>query len=109
MKLIWRGGSPPDVPNIEKAQQFVDSEVLRLSAPYVPKDTGELNRSGTRETRLGSGRVIYRTPYARRWYYRPANFHGAPKRGNYWFERMKVNNAKRILRGAAKIRGGDAK
>lgn len=110
MRLIWNGGRPPDVPNIEKAQEFVDSEVLRRCAPYVPMDTGELIRSGTRETRLGSGRVIYRTPYARRWYYRPANFHGAPKRGNYWFERMKAaGGAKAILRGAAKIMGGDAK
>lgn len=110
MRLIWNGGRPPDVPNIEKAQEFVDSEVLRRCAPYVPRDTGELIRSGTRETRLGSGRVIYRTPYARRWYYRPANFHGAPKRGNYWFERMKAaGGAKAILRGAAKIMGGDAK
>ena len=110
MRLIWNGGRPPDVPNVEKAQEFVDSEVLRRCAPYVPMDTGELIRSGTRETRLGSGRVIYRTPYARRWYYRPANFHGAPKRGNYWFERMKAaGGAKAILRGAAKIMGGDAK
>lgn len=109
MKLIWRGGKPPDVPNIDRAQQYVDSEVLRLNEPYVPKDTGELIRSGIRETRLGSGRVVYRTPYARRWYYHPANFQGAPKRGNYWFERMKANNAKRILRGAARIMGGGAK
>lgn len=109
MKLIWNGGRPTGPPNIERAQQFVDSEVLRLSKPYVPKDSEELIRSGARETRLGSGRVVYRTPYARRWYYRPANFQGAPKRGNYWFERMKENNAKRILRGAAKIMGGDAK
>lgn len=91
------------------AQRYVDSEVLRRCTPYVPFETGELIRSGMRETRLGSGRVVYRTPYARRWYYRPANFFGAPKRGNYWFERMKANHGKAILRGAAKITGGDAK
>lgn len=110
MKLIWNGGKPPDVPNIEKAQQYVDSEVLRRCDPFVPKDTGELIRSGIRETRLGSGRVVYRTPYARRWYYHPANFQGAPKRGNYWFERMKASGGKKaILRGLARITGGDAK
>lgn len=110
MRLIWTGGKPPDVPNLEEAQKFVDSEVLRRCNPYVPKDTGELIRSGIRETRIGSGRVIYRTPYARKWYFRPANFHDAPKRGNYWFERMKAaGGARAILRGAAKITGGDAK
>lgn len=108
MKLIWH--REPEVPNIDRAQEFVDSEVLRRCVPYVPKDTGELIRSGTRETKLGSGRVVYRTPYARRWYYHPANFQGAPKRGNYWFEKMKKNGgATAILRGAAKIVGGRAK
>lgn len=97
------------MPNIERAQQYVDSEVLRRCTPYVPKDTGELIRSGIRETKLGSGRVVYRTPYARRWYYHPARFQGAPMRGNYWFERMKSAHGQSILRGVAKITGGDVK
>ena len=50
MKLMWKGGKPPDVPNIDRAQQYVDSEVLRRCDPFVPKDTGELIRSGIRET-----------------------------------------------------------
>ena len=110
MRLIWQGGTPPGVPELEAAQKFVDSEVLRRCEKYVPKDTGELIRSGIRETRLGSGRVVYRTPYARKWYFRPANFHGAPRRGNYWFERMKSEGgARAILRGLTKITGGKAK
>lgn len=88
-------------------QQFVDSEVLRRCDPLVPKDSGELIRSGIRETRIGSGEVIYSTPYARRWYYIPAKFKEAPTRGNYWFERMKRTGGKEaILRGAAKLAGG---
>ena len=84
--------------------------VLRRCAPMVPFDSGALNRSGTTNTRLGSGEVRYATPYARRWYYRPANFTGAPMRGNYWFERMKQNGGKdAILRGLAKLTGGNAK
>lgn len=82
------------------AQKFVDSEVLRRCAPYVPLDSAELNRSGTRSTKIGTGTVSYNTPYARRWYYRPAKFQGAPKRGNYWFERMKKEGgAQGILKG----------
>ena len=89
------------------AQRYVDSEVLRLCAPLVPMDTGELIRSGTRETNIGSGQVIYQTPYARRWYYEPANFQGAPNRGNYWFDRMKNNGGKTaILNGLARLTGG---
>lgn len=94
----------------DTAQKFVDGEVLRRCAPMVPFDSGALNRSGTTNTRLGSGEVRYATPYARRWYYRPANFTGAPMRGNYWFERMKQNGGEdAILRGLAKLTGGNAK
>jgi hypothetical protein len=30
-------------------------------------------------------------------------FHGAPKRGAFWFERLKADKKDQILRGAAKI------
>ena len=97
----------------DTAQKFVDGEVLRRCAPMVPFDSGALNRSGTTNTRLGSGEVRYATPYARRWYYRPANFTGVPMRGNYWFERMKQNGGQKTvtedcvtwLRGYLKVKG----
>ena len=89
-----------------KVQQFIDSEVLRLCDPYVPMDTGQLKQSGIRHTRIGSGRVVYKTPYARRMYYNPQyKFQGAPMRGAYWFERMKANHKDQILKGAAKVAG----
>ena len=92
------------------AQVFVDSEVLRRCSPYVPFDSGTLNHSGVTHTRLGSGEVIYATPYARRWYYQEANFQGAPMRGTFWFEKMKKHGGRdAILRGVAKITGGNAK
>ncbi len=88
------------------AQRYVDSEALRLCTPYVPMDTGELIRSGVRETKIGSGKIVYHTPYSRRWYYEPAKFQGAPMRGNYWFDRMKNNGGKAsILRGLARLAG----
>lgn len=91
-------------------QVFIDGEVLRRCSPMVPFDSGALNRSGVTHTRLGSGEVIYATPYARRWYYREANFQGAPMRGTFWFERMKQNGGRdAILRGAAKLSGGNAR
>lgn len=85
-----------------RVQQYIDTQVLALSEPFVPKDTGALIRSGIEATDIGSGEVKYNTPYARRWYYMPANFQGAPMRGNYWFERMKQQYRKEILHGAIK-------
>ena len=110
MRLIWTRGKPPDLPGGNEAQKYVDKEVLRRCEPYVPFDQGFLKQSGILETKLGSGKVVYRTPYARRWYYEPARFQGAPKRGNYWFERMlNEGGAKAILRGLARIMGGKGK
>lgn len=84
------------------AQRVVDSEVLRYNDPYVPKDQGEYINSGQRSTVIGSGEVVYNTPYARRWYYENANFQGAPMRGARHFERMRVDHKDDILRSAGK-------
>lgn len=89
-----------------KVQQFIDTECLRLCAEKVPKDTNALIESGNIHTKIGSGQLEYRTLYARRWYYREANFQDAPERGNYWFERMKQQYKERILAGAQKIANG---
>lgn len=91
--------------NSGTVQRFIDSECLRLTAPFVPKDTGALIESGTVNTKIGSGEVIYNTPYARRWYYMPAQFQGAPERGNYFFERMKQQHKEQILSGAKRLAG----
>ena len=88
-----------------QVQKFIDSECLRLTAPKIPKDTGALIESGTINTVIGSGEVIYNTPYARRWYYMPAQFQGAPERGNYFFERMKQQYKEQILSGAKRLAG----
>lgn len=89
-----------------RVQQFVDSECIRLADKFVPSDNGVLRGSAVANTVIGSGQIKYSTPYARRWYYEAANFQGAPRRGNHWFDRMKQANAKAILSGAAKVAGG---
>ncbi|MGO5053643.1 minor capsid protein [Lachnospiraceae bacterium LCP25S3_G4] len=89
-----------------KVQRYVDSEVLKKCDPYVPFDQGEYKRSGIGSTKIGSGEVSYHTPYARKWYYVPAQFQGAPMRGNYFFERAMNNGGRtQILSGAKKIAG----
>ena len=86
-----------------EAQKHVDAAVLRYDRPYVPKDRGKLIESGDLHTVVGSGEVVYKTPYARKWYYTPANFQGAPMRGMKWFERMKVDKKDAILREASEV------
>lgn len=113
-----------------RAQQYIDSEVLRQSAPYLPHQTGMLRDSGIHGTDIGSGEVIWNSPYAKFLYYgkvmigmeshspwaksgekkvktnRNLAYHGAPKRGAFWFERMKADHMSDILRGLARLLGG---
>ena len=97
--IIWnRGFARLYNRNFNDAQKYLDSEVLRLSTPYVPKKDGELIRSGLRNTVIGSGNVQYKTPYGRKLYYSTnLNFRGAPQRGAKWFEKMKLNHKNYVL------------
>lgn len=52
-----------------KAQQFVDSECIRLMVPYTPMLSGQMIQSATRGTVIGSGEIKYNSPYARYQYY----------------------------------------
>lgn len=94
-----------------KKQKYVDSEVLRLSDPYTPKRNGKLIESGTSGTVIGSGVVEYTAPYGRKQYYENAgmgidgmNKTGGGLRGKEWFERMKADHKKEILKGLKKIK-----
>lgn len=90
-----------------RVQKYIDSECLRLCDRKIPKDTGALIQSGIINTQIGSGQVKWSTPYARRLYYHPEyNFNQAPERGAYWFDRMKTQYKKQILKGAARMAGG---
>lgn len=90
--------------NYNRAQMFVDSQVLRLSDPYIPFASGTLIKSGILATDVGSGVVQWNTPYAAKQYYEnKGNNPNGPMRGAYWFERMKANHKDKILQGAASI------
>lgn len=101
-EIIKRRGLEPG----GRAQLAAAEEALRLCAPRLPRGNGALERSG--EAREGG--VAYLAPYARRHYYEPAAFEGAPMRGNYWFERMKDEGGRgAVLRAAARVCGGKLK
>jgi hypothetical protein len=92
----------------DKTQAFIDSEVLRRCEPFIPMRTGVLRSSGIIHTVLGSGKVVWETPYARTQYYskrKPGSQKG-PLRGPYWFARMKAVHGKSIIAGAKKFMGG---
>ena len=65
-KLIWAAN--PSV-KIDKAQKFIDSECLRLMKPYTPFRSGVMEKSATLGTKIGSGKIVYNSPYARYQYY----------------------------------------
>lgn len=50
-------------------QKTIDAAVIRECFPYLPFDEGVLAGSANTATELGSGEVIYDTPYARYQYY----------------------------------------
>lgn len=88
-----------------EVQRFIDSEVIKQMDPYTPFRDGALKNAPLQQSSIGKGTITQSTPYARRWYYTPANFNEAPRRGNKWFERMKQNHKSDILKGAARIAG----
>ena len=92
-----------------KVQQFIDSECLRLSNEKAPHVEKTLINSGDEHTKIGSGQLEYRTPYARRLYYHPEYNFSTEKNaeaGAYWFERMKQQHKDAILKGAQRIANG---
>lgn len=96
-------------PKYQKAQKFLDNEVLKDSTPYTPMRTGALMRSGITGTKIGSGKVQWAIDYAKRCYYGNMNFskHKHPQACSQWFEKAKAANQKKWLRGAEKIIKGE--
>lgn len=91
-----------------EVQKFIDTEVIRLSEPYTPFDSGYLKNDAPKlKTQIGSGLIKYAAPYAKKQYYENSGRSGG-RRGKLWFQRMKVDHKDDILRGAATIAGGKA-
>jgi hypothetical protein len=114
--------------NFNRVQTFVDSEVIRLMAPYTPNLSGVLIKTAVLGTKIGEGEINQVAPYARYQYYGKlmvssvtgsAWSHGESKvltdkdlrqnaarnslAGPFWFERMKADKKEQIFRGARKL------
>ena len=53
----------------KKAQEYIDNACIRLMVPYTPMRTGLLMESVKLGTVIGSGELVYLSPYARYLYY----------------------------------------
>jgi hypothetical protein len=93
---------------VDRGQKVLDLQVLKDCEPYVPRDEGELVRSGIRATNPGDGEVVWDAPYANRQYYgfpnkaRDVN----PLASRYWFERAKAAR-ETVWKRIAKAKVGD--
>ncbi|PEP61173.1 minor capsid protein [Bacillus pseudomycoides] len=80
---------------VDKAQFALDQQVLKDSNYFIPKDTGELERSSIRFSRPGEGHIEWNTPYARKIYY-GVNFNFSkdinPNARALFFEEAKARN-----------------
>ena len=70
MKLEWNEGFSSKMNRqFGNAQEFVDSECIRLMRPYTPMRNGILVKSASLGTDIGSGEIHQVAPYARYLYY----------------------------------------
>lgn len=66
-KVVWNPQQQKR--QLGKAQIFIDSECLRYMKPYTPFRNGIMEKSATLGTKIGRGRIVYNSPYARYQYY----------------------------------------
>ena len=113
-----------------RVQKVIDQKVIDYCKPYTPASPDRtLESSAQMSTEIGSGRVIWNTPYAQYQYYglvmtdeagrtwvgpgekkpvitdRPLIYDTAqnPMAGSYWFERMKADRLNDILDEARRV------
>jgi hypothetical protein len=82
-----------------RVQRFIDAEIVRHDADYVPVLSGDLRTSAS-ETAIGQGIITYRTPYARRQWYENQ---GKGLRGKCWTTRDWADNGAEIIAGAERV------
>lgn len=84
----------------KKVVKYVSSELLRKSSAYIPYRFGTLERAGLTYSVPEQGRLIWKTPYARKQWK-----HGKSKglRGRLWAKRAWLDNRNYILSNAKSI------
>lgn len=82
------------------AQKVLDSVVLADSNRFIPFKEGVLEKSGIIHTVIGSGYVVWKTPYAKAQYYgHPNKSHQKnPNATMKWFETAKARFKEKWIR-----------
>lgn len=75
-----------------QVQAPLDALILQDSNFFCPIKTGTLQKSAIINSRIGSGELIWRTPYARRQYYEYSKppYQPNPNACGKWFEAAKA-------------------
>ena len=77
---------------IQQQQKYFDALVLQDSNYFIPIKTHTMENSSIESTKIGTGEIVWRTPYVRRQYY---DYHKPPYQPNpnacgKWFEAAKA-------------------
>ena len=86
---------------LKRAQMKLDTQVVADSNYFAPNKTSTLQKSGIINTVIGSGVVLWHTPYARRQYYGEGFDHSKQLNPNAcakWFEAAKARKLKQWRR-----------
>ena len=78
---------------LESVQGFLDAMVIKDSNYFCPQETSVLQKSAIINTVMGSGLLIWQTPYARAQYYGEQFDHSKQRNQNAcskWFEAAKA-------------------
>ena len=92
-------------------QMAIDEAVIRYALPYWAWDTGTLANSAYSASDIGSGEIVYDTPYASEMYYgirengEPVHYRTEhnPLAGAYPIERMKADHMQDIVEEAIAV------
>ncbi len=105
LKIEWNPGFGPDwTKHLQTVQARFDNEVLRITTPYVPMDTGLLYKSAELASNIGDGELIWSTPYAAAQYYGTGDSRPySSLSGGHWGDRMKADNLSHLARFARKM------
>ena len=107
----------------KKAQEYLDTDILTDTEPFLPFRQGIMKSKSKVDTNIGSGQVVYDTPYAKYLYHGKVMVGRPPKTVTnrdlqfgkehhptaqaFWFEASKSINEEKWVRNVKRILDGE--